>query len=242
MKSRNSCITAVHGISWHLYIFIGLGLSLLVSISRASAEELTYKLPPKPIADLVDVSPTPDSQLSPDRKTLLLLERPSLPGIVEVSQPELKLAGLRVNPKTNGPSRLWSYVKLYLQDLTDAKSAPKQVKGIPDGARMTDVSWSPNGKKIAFAVTTDTTITLWTIDVASGAAAKLIDAPLNHCYYYSAPYEWVSDGTIIANLIPLNRGAEPAKDLVPHAPIVQENDGQKRPARTQPDLLSSPYD
>jgi hypothetical protein len=140
MKSRSSRITAVRGISWQLSIFIALGLSLLFSINQATAEELTYKLPPKPIADLVDVSPTPDSQLSPDRKTLLLLERPSLPGIVEVSQPELKLAGLRVNPKTNGPSRLWSYVKLYLQDLTDSKSAPKQVKGIPDGARMTDVS------------------------------------------------------------------------------------------------------
>jgi hypothetical protein len=44
--------------------------------------------------------------LAPDGRTLLLAEQPGLPGIAEVAQPELRLAGLRINPRNNGPSRV----------------------------------------------------------------------------------------------------------------------------------------
>ncbi len=216
--------------------------AFLFSIDRTLAEELTYQVPPKPIADLVDVPPTPPAKLSPDRKTMLLMEQPSLPPISEVSQPELKLAGLRINPKTNGPSRPFAYARLYLSDLTDTTAKPKQVTGIPEGARISDATWSPDGTKIGFTVTSGPDITLWILDVASRKAAKLIDARLNDCFYQEAPYKWVSDGSIIARLVPQGRGAEPVRSLVPRGPLVQENDGQKRPARTEPDLLKNPDD
>ena len=71
-----------------------------------------YKIPPKAIADLVDAPITPNVLLSPDKKHLLILERTSLPSIEELSQPELRLAGLRINPMTNG--RTVSYTHLTL--------------------------------------------------------------------------------------------------------------------------------
>ena len=231
-----------HGLQFTKSVSTLLIVLITTPCVPTGAEELTYQVPTKTIADLVDVAPTPGIRLSPDRKTALLLEQPSLPGIAVIAQPELKLAGLRINPKNSGPSRIWSYKRMYLQDLTNKESKPIPVAGIPDGARITDVEWSPDGTKIGFAVTNDTTITLWTVDVSAGRASKLIDAPLNACYLYDSPFSWVSDGTIIAKLVPKDRGPEPAQDIVPHGPIVQENDGQKRPSRTQPDLLKSPYD
>ena len=64
---------------------------------------LAYRVPPAPIAALIDAPELPDVALSPDRRWLLLLERPALPPIAELAEPELRLAGLRLNPRTNGP-------------------------------------------------------------------------------------------------------------------------------------------
>ena len=58
-------------------------------------EELTYQMPPEEIVRLVDAPPTPRVSVSPDGKTIMMLESPNLPAIEEVAQPELRLAGTR---------------------------------------------------------------------------------------------------------------------------------------------------
>ncbi|MGI9182798.1 MAG: hypothetical protein ACR2H9_20150, partial [Longimicrobiaceae bacterium] len=60
-----------------------------------------YRVPPKAIADLVDAPPTPAVSLSPDKDWLLLMELPNLPPLSDLAQPELLLAGLRLNPRTH---------------------------------------------------------------------------------------------------------------------------------------------
>src|SRR4051812_28562938 len=79
------------------------------------AQAVTYQQPPEPIRSILDATPTPLVTLSPDRKWMLLLERPGLPSIAELSAPELGLAGLRIDPRSNGPSRGTSYTALRLQ-------------------------------------------------------------------------------------------------------------------------------
>ncbi|MYE05540.1 MAG: S9 family peptidase, partial [Bacteroidetes bacterium SB0662_bin_6] len=64
-----------------------------------------YRTPAAELAALVDAPATPGVSLSPDESVMLLTMRPSLPSIAEVSAPELRIAGLRINPRTNGPSR-----------------------------------------------------------------------------------------------------------------------------------------
>ena len=104
-----------------------------------------YKIPPKAIADLVDAPITPNVRLSPDKKHLLILERTSLPSIEELSQPELRLAGLRINPMTNGRSRANSYKGILIQNIKSGKQ--KKVKGLPKNAKISNVSWSPDSKR-----------------------------------------------------------------------------------------------
>ena len=67
-----------------------------------SAADPGYRTPSAPLAAIVDAPSSPVAVLSPDRTRLLLLDRPEAPSIAELAQPELKLAGLRINPATNG--------------------------------------------------------------------------------------------------------------------------------------------
>ncbi|WP_347342287.1 hypothetical protein [Brevundimonas albigilva] len=67
----------------------------------APAGPSVYQQPPQPIADILDARPTPASMLSPDRATLALMDRSNLPSIKALSEPMLRLAGYRINPRNN---------------------------------------------------------------------------------------------------------------------------------------------
>ncbi len=70
----------------------------------AAAGPVVYQQPPAPIADILDAKPTPSSMLSPDRRTLVLMDRSNLPSIKALAEPMLRLAGTRINPRNNGPA------------------------------------------------------------------------------------------------------------------------------------------
>ncbi len=198
-----------------------------------------YKMPPKAIADLVDAPGTPGVSVSPNKKHILILERSSLPSIEELSQPELRLAGLRINPATNGRSRTRYYTGMIIQDMGSGKQ--KRVKGLPKNGRISNVSWSPNAKHIAMTVTHDAQINLYLVKAASGRASLLLKAPLNTIY--GSPFSWLSDSkSILAKTILSGRGEPPRSSLVPQGPVIQENMGKVAPVRTYQDLLTNAHD
>src|SRR5262245_61075279 len=96
----------------------------------------TYQKPPKAIANLVDAPPLPSTSLGPDRVTLLLSTSRAFPTIAEVAEPELRLAGLRINPKNRAISRRNFAQKLELLDTKTKDATPRQIRGIPDAARI----------------------------------------------------------------------------------------------------------
>jgi len=198
-----------------------------------------YKMPPKAIADLVDAPGTPGVSVSPNKKHILILERASLPSIEELSQPELRLAGLRINPATNGRSRTRYYTGMIIQDL--GSGAQKRVKGLPKNGRISNVSWSPNAKHIAVTVTHGAQINLYLVKAASGRASLLLKTPLNAIY--GSPFSWLSDSkNILAKTILSGREEPPRPSLVPQGPVIQENMGKIAPVRTYQDLLTNADD
>ena len=130
-----------------------------------------YQTPPNDIATMVNAAPTPGASLSPSGEWMLLLEKPNLPSIEEVAQPELRLAGIRINPRTNGSSRPFYYNGFKIKSLKDFKE--KKVNGLPSIPKIENVSWSPQGDKIAFTNTVTTGLELWLIDLAKATAQKL---------------------------------------------------------------------
>jgi dipeptidyl aminopeptidase/acylaminoacyl peptidase len=207
--------------------------------TAVAQDNLTYQKPPKAIADLVDAPSTPRISLDSKGQRMLLLEVADLPVIAELAEPELRVAGLRINPRTNGPSRVSHYLGIRIRKVSSGEEVA--VKNMPANARISNVSWSPDDSKIAFTNTAEADIELWIIDAASATATKLL-AGINDAYP-GVPYEWLSDSkTLICRTVPENRGKMPEQGKVPQGPVIQQNLGKKAPSRTYQDLLSNPYD
>ena len=202
-------------------------------------EPLTYQTPPKAIADLVNAPLTPNTMLSPSKEQFVFMERPAMSGIDELSQPELRIAGLRINPRTNGRSRSSHYIGLSIRPLMGGKEV--KVTRLPANPKISSVSWSPDGKQLAFAVTSNENISLWIADTKRGKAKLAMKNSLNATY--GTPFRWLSDSKgLVALTVPAGRGPVPAESTVPEGPVLQENLGEKAPARTYQDLLKSPHD
>src|SRR5205809_479270 len=99
--------------------------------------------PPQVIADTIDARRPPTVCLTTDRRRLLLLEPSGLAPIVELAQPELRLAGLRINPRNYTPSRTGYFTQITVLDL--ATRGRKVVRGLPDAARIGAVHRAPDG-------------------------------------------------------------------------------------------------
>lgn len=199
-----------------------------------------YQTPPNDIATLVNAAPTPGASLSPSGEWMLLLEKPNLPSIEEVAQPELRLAGIRINPRTNGSSRPFYYNGFKIKSLKDFKE--KKVNGLPSIPKIENVSWSPQGDKIAFTNTVTTGLELWLIDLAKATAQKITSAIINDAIS-GLPYRWFSDGkTILFKAIVDDRGDAPIAKMVPSGPVIQENKTSVAPVRTYQDLLKNKHD
>ncbi len=200
----------------------------------------TYQEPSQDLIDLVDGARTPSVSFSPDRNTLLIQDVPALPSIAELAQPELRLAGIRINPNTNGPSRSGYVIGFTLRDMSNGED--RTVSGLPDDPVMTNISWAPDGSHFAFLLNTENSLDLWVVDVSSASARKLTSGGVNNTYYGS-PYSWDRDsGSLIVKMVPENRGDTPEKSMIPTGPVIQESLGEARPARTYQDLLQDSHD
>src|SRR5271170_5999478 len=226
--------------------FTGL-LALSIPAVRAQTN-LQYQKPPKAIVDIVDALPTPGVELSPaggaaGKRWMLIEHFSGLPTIAELAQPELRLAGLRFNPKTDGPSRGRYDTSLELQALPDGK--PVAVSGLPEHAKIRFADWSPDGRKISFVNISDAKedagLSLWIVDVATAQARRLPGIALNGIF--GSPCEWLSDSqSLVCRGVPADRGPAPTRNEIPTGPVIHQNLGRVTPGATFEDLLKNPED
>ena len=167
----------------HLILAFGLFSSMMTYAQD------TYQTPPKPLADLVNAQPTPSVSVNAKGTLMLIIERSDLPSIADLAQPELKLAGLRLNPLTNGGSRQSYALNFKIKKLSD--NSETQVTGLPDNPKLSAPSWSPDESKVAFTHTKDNTIELYVLDIATAKAAKLTDLAINATL--GSPLSWLPD-------------------------------------------------
>ncbi|UYQ92413.1 prolyl oligopeptidase family serine peptidase [Chitinophaga horti] len=215
-----------------------LSALLLVAVQAFAQDELKYQRPPAAIYDLAMAPATPAVSFNDKGTVMLLLGRSTYPTIEELSQPEYRLAGQRINPATFGQSRSSYYTNITITDPNTKKQSP--VTGLPADARIGAISWSPSGKYFAFLVTGTNGITLWKADVAAKTATQVSRRKINTTI--GNPIAWLSDDAILVQAVPVNMGAAPEKPLAAEGPTVQETKGKAAPAATYQDLLKNPYD
>jgi dipeptidyl aminopeptidase/acylaminoacyl peptidase len=222
-----------------------LNLGLMAASPQAGAQEGGYRLPPAALQAIVDAARAPALSLSPQRDIVAVIETPPLPGIAEVAQPELKLAGLRINPRTCSASRFSFGADLSLLEVATRKE--RRITGLPRGLRLSDVSWSPDQRHLAFTHVAlkgeRGSVELWVVDVAERKARKLSPQPLSAVL--TRGFNWLPDSSgLLVHWRPAGIGKAPVSSGIPSGPIAQDStsDGHVRQLRTYQDLLKSEDD
>ncbi len=215
-------------------------LFLLVGLTGFSQEELTYQKPSKEILDLADYERAPSVSMDTKKEYMLLSYRNTYKTLDELNQEEMRLGGLRINPITNISSTVTYINNLKVRKIKDKNET--QVTGLPQNPKISNISWSPDEKKLAFTHTTATGVELWVLDIASAKATRLTEATVNA--NMGSPYSWYRDNqNLLVRMLPKNRPAliDSKKDL-PKGPTVSTSDGSKSQNRTYQDLLKNKTD
>ncbi|XP_021611546.1 probable glutamyl endopeptidase, chloroplastic isoform X3 [Manihot esculenta] len=210
-----------------------------------------YQLPPPEIKDIVDAPPLPALSFSPQRDKILFLKRRSLPPLAELARPEEKLAGMRIDGKCNTRSRMSFYIGIGIhQLLPDGSLGPeKEVHGFPDGGKINFVTWSLDGRHLAFSIRVDeednssSMLRVWVADVETGKARPLFQSQDVYLNAVFDNFVWVDNSSLLVCTIPSSRGDPPKKPLVPSGPKIQSNETKNVvQVRTFQDLLKDEYD
>src|SRR5918992_4392975 len=172
-------------------------LFLIAAFVVAAPAQQGYRKPPQDVLDILTAAVTPTASVSPARDSILLSTGLRYPPIADLAQPMLRLAGLRINPSTNGPHRYQYAVALTLKRINHGS----EIKiDLPPGAKIGAPQWSPDGKQFAFTNTTNSGIELWVGDSAGGKVRKLKAIALNAVQ--GDTFQWMPDSrTLLAQLI-----------------------------------------
>ena len=213
---------------------------MLSALIGHSQENVEYQKPPASILELVDVERAPIVSIDSKKEQMLFYYRDAFKSLSDLSEPELRLAGLRINPKTNISSTMNFYTNIKYKKLNDKKL--QQIANLPNKPRIAYTSFSPDETKLAFTNTTDQGVELWVVDLKTLLATKLTDAILNA--NAGMPYSWFSNSeSFLVKILPEDRKELIRKEeALPTGPIVTTSDGQISQNRTYQDLLKNKTD
>lgn len=209
-------------------------------LNSSAQENITYQKPSPEILALADYERAPSVSMDTKKEYLLLSYRNTYKTLDDLNQTEMRLGGLRINPLTNISSTVTYVNNLKIRKISNKYET--QISGLPLNAKISNVAWSQNEKKIAFTNTTHSGVELWVIDVASATAKKITSDNLNA--NLGSPFSWMKDNeTLLVKVLPKNRPAliNDKKDL-PKGPTVSVSDGSKSQNRTYQDLLKNKSD
>ena len=203
-------------------------------------DALKYQKPSKEILDLVDVTLAPATLVDDAQQNMVLLFRDNYKSIEDLSKEELRLAGLRIDPTTNIGSRVTYYNNLQVQRVGSNDSLT--IKGMPEAPRLTNFTWSPNQRYMAFTHTAKKGVELWVLDIEAATARKVFDKPINA--NMSDTLNWNADSrSLLAKVVPKDRKALIDTSVaVPSGPTISVSDGKKAQNRTYQDLLKNKND
>jgi len=217
-----------------------LFLALLFIPNIYSQENLEYQKPPEAILELVDAPLAPSVLIDNKGENIVLLYRDAYKSIAELSEKEMRLGGLRINPKTNIGSRVNYYNNFKVKQASEKDA--HQVDGLPENGRYANFRWSPNQQMMAFTNTTSKGAELWVLDIKKASVKKLTDDNLNA--NMGNPLVWFKDNSaLLVKTLPAKRKELiDVEEAVPTGPTISVSSGEKAQNRTYQDLLKNPND
>jgi hypothetical protein len=117
-------------------------LLLVSALICLGADALTYQKPPKAILDVLNSPTTPVWSLNASRTYAAQGAPVRNPPIAELARPMLRLAGLRIDPQTNGLHNTIFNASLTLRKIPEGT----EIKvNLPPDPKLGTNHWSPNG-------------------------------------------------------------------------------------------------
>ena len=217
-------------------------LVALITFSLSAQENIKYQKPSKEILNLVEFERPPSVLYDEQKNYMVFIYRDNYKSISDLSEKELRLGGLRINPKTNIGSRVTFYNNVKIKNLKERKGSVNQVKGLPENPKLSNFSWSPDQTKIALTNTTGEGVELWMLDLEKGAVSKLTKPNLNA--NVGSVINWSSDSKsmLVKVISPNKKPLINTSLIVPDGPTVSTNFGEKAQNRTYQDLLKNKSD
>lgn len=201
-------------------------------------QDNSFKTPPKEILDLVDVKLPPMAYINHTGSMVVYIERASRMSLEMLAEPELKLAGLRINPKNHNEARANPSIGIKIQDINLNKSIA--VKGLPDQLAIMHAEYSPRQSYFSFVNCLSDKLELWIIDL------KTFESFLVKGFSLSAvngkPYRWSENDEQIYFHERVHTSPYESDNVLPAGPSIQEASGKKSTIRTYQDLLKNKGD
>jgi dipeptidyl aminopeptidase/acylaminoacyl peptidase len=219
----------------HLRLFTVLSF---FSLATAAQDISTYQTPPDVIARLATAAPTPAVSFDSKGQYMLIMERSDMPSIEELAQPELRIAGMRINPANFTPSRQGGIHTISVKNIQTG--AVTKVNGLPAKLRAGNFEWNPAEDRFAFTHTGASGVDLYVVQLSTKTAVKQNKTPLN--LVMGDAISWLDNNTLLYRVTLKPASAAPPKPAAPSGPVIQQNLGKVAAARTFQDLIKSPHD
>jgi dipeptidyl aminopeptidase/acylaminoacyl peptidase len=221
--------------------------TLVACVAAARPARSGYDKPPQNVLDVLRAPSPPNPYVSPTRDRILLVSWVRYPPIAQVAEPFLRLAGVRVEPRTRrkhdtpgGYGIAPCAQTLTLVDVATSRETPVTLP--PDGC-VDGLSWAADGRRFAFRNTSKDAVEPWICDAATGAMRRLGNARLNPML--GSSLQWMPDQkTLLVKLVPANTGTPPAASVASDGPSIQETTGETGESSTYEtrDTLSNTHD
>ncbi len=242
--------------SFRKTFFFFLPIILITGLSSAQDEKAfkeSYLSPDESIQDILTRHRHYDelNALGPDGIHFMIPIQRRFSSLELMSQKTYRLAMLEFCPDVNREWGLSTYGTEGLKIYSLQKRESWMVE-LPEDTLISDMTWSPDGKEIAFLAHLKQGSQVWTADVETGKAGPTAEAfvmaTLGGVRSYrqrsasSNMIQWTPDGSLITLLVPSDRGLEPKKNPIPATPIIRHTREKETPTRTYPFLLRTPHD
>jgi dipeptidyl aminopeptidase/acylaminoacyl peptidase len=178
-----------------------------------------WQSPPEDLLKVLHAPQLPWVWTSPTGEYLLLADPLLYPPLAELAAPMHKLAGIRVNPATNGYHGRHGGTSPRLVRVEDGNTTPLD---LPSDAEVHDVEWTVDGQRFALTVGHADHIGLW-VGSVKGKVTKIENLTLNPLM--GTVVSWLPDQKrLLVRRIP-KRGPAPGQPAIPVGPKVLEGEG-----------------
>jgi len=216
--------------------------------AQTSVPEVSgYDKPPQNVLDVLHAPAPARPMMSPTRDRILLVSWVTYPSITQVAEPYLKLAGVRLEPRTRRKhdtaggygvapcAQTFSMVEV----ATTHETPMTMPAGCVDG-----IVWAPDGARFAFRNTTHDAVELWIGDATTGQVHRLGTGRLNPMLGSSLQWLGGDHKTLVVKLVPEHQGQPPAESVAANGPSIQETDGKSGESSTYEarDTLNNKHD